>query len=118
MPGSWGTPMLLSSVSCTGDETSLAGCRHLGWGHVAAQCSHSYDVGVRCLACDEEHCRVDASTVRLKEPFTVSDPLCVPLPVANAAQLACGSYGGRTVVDHPTGPRCDRGRFLQQRHRW
>ena len=37
----------LDSVACTGSETALLNCGHLGVG-VLRSCSHSEDVGVRC----------------------------------------------------------------------
>ena len=37
----------LDSVSCTGSESTLASCSHLGVG-VTRSCSHSEDAGVRC----------------------------------------------------------------------
>ena len=40
-------PILLDSVSCTGSESTLASCRHLGIG-VTRSCTHSEDAGVRC----------------------------------------------------------------------
>ena len=37
----------LDSVICTGNESTLASCGHLGVG-VTRSCSHSEDAGVRC----------------------------------------------------------------------
>ena len=37
----------LDSVTCTGNESTLAGCGHLGVG-VTRSCSHYEDAGVRC----------------------------------------------------------------------
>ena len=40
-------PILLDNVTCTGSESTLANCDHLGVG-VTRSCSHSEDAGVRC----------------------------------------------------------------------
>ena len=40
-------PILLDSVTCSGNESTLASCGHLGVG-VTRSCSHSKDAGVRC----------------------------------------------------------------------
>ena len=37
----------LDSVTCTGRESTLASCGHLGFG-IIRSCSHSEDAGVRC----------------------------------------------------------------------
>ena len=39
--------ILLSNVTCTGSESTLASCGHLGVG-VTRSCNHSEDAGVRC----------------------------------------------------------------------
>ena len=41
-------PIWLDSVTCTGNESTLASCGHLGVG-VTRSCSHSKDAGVRCV---------------------------------------------------------------------
>ena len=38
----------LDSVTCTGNESTIASCGHLGVG-VTRSCSHSEDAGVRCI---------------------------------------------------------------------
>ena len=40
-------PILLDNVACTGSESILANCSHLGIG-ITRSCSHSEDAGVRC----------------------------------------------------------------------
>ena len=40
-------PILLDNVTCTGSESTLANCGHLGVG-VTRSCSHSEDASVRC----------------------------------------------------------------------
>ena len=40
-------PILLDSVTCSGNESTLASCGHLGVG-VTRSCSHREDAGVRC----------------------------------------------------------------------
>ena len=40
-------PIWLDNVRCTGSESTLASCGHLGF-NVTTSCSHSLDVGVRC----------------------------------------------------------------------
>ena len=40
-------PILLDSVTCSGSESTLASCGHLGVG-VTRSCSHSKDAGVKC----------------------------------------------------------------------
>ena len=42
-------PIWLDSVTCSGGESTLASCGHLGVG-VTRSCSHSEDAGVRCIA--------------------------------------------------------------------
>ena len=37
----------LDSVTCTGNESTLASCGHLGVGNIRS-CSHSEDAGIRC----------------------------------------------------------------------
>ena len=39
--------ILLDNVICTGSESTLASCGHLGVG-ITRSCSHSEDAGVRC----------------------------------------------------------------------
>ena len=45
--GSGTGPILLYNVKCVGNETSIADCRHAGWG-VQDYCDHSKDVSVSC----------------------------------------------------------------------
>ena len=40
-------PILLSSVTCSGNEASITNCLHLGL-HIISSCSHSEDAGVIC----------------------------------------------------------------------
>ena len=40
-------PILLDNVTCTGSESTIASCGHLGVG-VTRSCSHSEDAGVQC----------------------------------------------------------------------
>ena len=40
-------PIWLDSVTCTGDESVLTGCIHLGF-NVTRSCDHYKDSGVRC----------------------------------------------------------------------
>ena len=42
-------PILLSNVTCTGRESTLASCGHPGVG-VTGNCGHSEDAGVRCYS--------------------------------------------------------------------
>ena len=44
----------LDSVTCTGSESTLASCGHLGVG-VTRSCSHFEDVGVRCYGTQGKH---------------------------------------------------------------
>ena len=39
-------PVWLDNVKCRGDESTIAACRHNGWGQ--SDCSHSEDAGVLC----------------------------------------------------------------------
>ena len=39
-------PIMLDDVACSGNETSIAQCRHRGWGR--HNCGHSEDVSVSC----------------------------------------------------------------------
>ena len=40
-------PILLDNVACSGSESTLASCSHLGVG-VTRSCSHLEDAGVKC----------------------------------------------------------------------
>ena len=40
-------PILLDNVVCTGSETTLTSCSHLGF-KIIRSCSHYEDIGVRC----------------------------------------------------------------------
>ena len=40
-------PIWLDSVTCTGSESTLSSCVHLGF-NVTRNCSHSKDAGIRC----------------------------------------------------------------------
>ena len=40
-------PILLDNLDCEGNETSIADCRHKGWG-VQNYCDHNKDVSVSC----------------------------------------------------------------------
>ena len=42
-------PILLDNVQCSGSESTLASCSHLGVG-VTRSCSHAEDAGVRCYS--------------------------------------------------------------------
>ena len=42
-------PIWLDSVTCTGSESSLARCAHLGV-NIKRSCNHGKDAGVRCSA--------------------------------------------------------------------
>ena len=41
-------PIILDNVTCTGSESTLANCGHLGVG-VTRSCNHSEDAAVRCI---------------------------------------------------------------------
>ena len=42
-------PVILDSVNCVGNESSITQCAHLGIGVAASYCIyHYYDVGVEC----------------------------------------------------------------------
>ena len=43
----------MSSVTCTGNESTLASCGHLGVG-INNYCSHNEDAGVRCTGTRKE----------------------------------------------------------------
>ena len=44
--GSASMPILLDNVKCRGDESTIAACRHDGWGQ--NDCGHSMDASVVC----------------------------------------------------------------------
>ena len=44
--GSASMPILLDNVKCRGDESTIAACRHGGWGQ--SDCDHSEDASVVC----------------------------------------------------------------------
>ena len=43
-------PIWLDSVGCTGRESSIGECYHLGWGVHSSSCNHRRDAGVFCLS--------------------------------------------------------------------
>ena len=45
-PGRRSMPILLDNVKCRGDESTIAACRHRGWGE--NDCAHSEDASVVC----------------------------------------------------------------------
>ena len=45
--GAGSGPIWLDSVTCTGNESTLASCGHLGV-NITRNCRHSEDAGVRC----------------------------------------------------------------------
>ena len=61
-------PILLDSVSCTGSETTLASCRHLGVG-VTRSCTHSEDAGVRCSPQGYTECNYKAFFINFQAKF-------------------------------------------------
>jgi len=50
-------PILLDSVTCSGSESTLASCGHLGVG-ITRSCSHSEDAGVRCSGNQSMYMRI------------------------------------------------------------
>ena len=48
-------PILLYSVTCSGSESTLASCGHLGV-NVTRSCSHRKDAGVRCTQLQGNKC--------------------------------------------------------------
>ena len=42
-------PILLDSVTCIGNESTLVSCGHLGV-NITRSCDHSEDAGARCLS--------------------------------------------------------------------
>ena len=47
-------PIWLDNVQCTGSESILASCGHLGF-NITRSCSHSEDAGVRCYRTQGEY---------------------------------------------------------------
>jgi len=45
--GQGSRPILLDSVTCSGSESTLASCGHLGVG-ITRSCTHAEDAGVKC----------------------------------------------------------------------
>ena len=47
--GAGSGPVLLDKIKCTGNETYIWECSHLGWNVYLPECaSHTWDVGVDC----------------------------------------------------------------------
>jgi len=57
----------LDNVMCSGNETTLAGCGHLGVG-VTISCDHSEDAGVRCSGTQ------GMSYTIVRQSYSVIDP--------------------------------------------
>lgn len=40
--------MVLSDLSCNGNEEALEQCHNFRWGYIAPMCDHSHDASVNC----------------------------------------------------------------------
>ena len=65
-------PIWLDSVACTGSESTLASCGHLGVG-VTRSCSHSLDAAIICTGhySKELHCSYTVSLLCILTDFSV-----------------------------------------------
>lgn len=43
------SPILLSMLQCSGSESRLIDCQHLGVGQIPSSCRHDDDAGLRCF---------------------------------------------------------------------
>ncbi|GAB1605013.1 deleted in malignant brain tumors 1 protein-like isoform X1, partial [Argonauta hians] len=51
-PNSYGAPYWTSNVNCTGNESKLDECQHVGWGNVS-KCKSTHFAGVYCYSGDK-----------------------------------------------------------------
>ena len=68
-------PIWLDSVTCTGNESTLASCGHLGVG-VTRNCDHSDDAGVKCPTVEVESKAINVSLTVIVKLLTCVTYVC------------------------------------------